>query len=106
MLAVPNDEKAGVIKTQLPKSFPDYGEPMVPQIEEVPPDEVLLPESVDHYSAAEAKTKKTVPRRHIHVVRPRPNFFERLVAGFIKLQKHHGRNHFVNRLVQTHGAAE
>ena len=37
LLAVPAGEKAPVIKIQLPKSFPEYGEPVVPQKEEVPP---------------------------------------------------------------------
>ena len=88
LLAVPAEEKTPVIKIQLPKSSPDYGEPVVPQIEEVPPQEVLVPEPLDHYSVAQAKTEKPAARRHMHVVRPRPNFFEKLVVGFINLQKH------------------
>ena len=87
MLAVPAGEKGSVIKIQPPKSFPDYGEPLVPQIEEVPPPEALVPEPSDHYLVAQAKTEKA-PRRNTHVARPRPNFFEKLLAGFIKLQKH------------------
>jgi hypothetical protein len=86
LLAVPAEEKAPVVKITPAKRFPDYGEPVVPQIEEVPPQEVVVPEPLEHYSGAQAK--KPVPRRHMHVVRPRPNFFEKLVAGFIKLQKH------------------
>jgi hypothetical protein len=97
LLAVPGEEKAPVIKTQLPKSFPDYGEPVVAQIEEMPPQEALLPQPSDHYSAAQAKTEKPAPRRHMHVVRPRPNFFEKLVAGFIKLQKHQAAKSFYKR---------
>ena len=89
LLAVPAEEKAPVIKIHPPKWFPDYGDPVVPQIEEVPPQEVLVPEPLGHYySVAQAKTEKPAPRRHRHVVRPRPNFFEKLVAGFINLQKH------------------
>jgi hypothetical protein len=49
---------------------------------------------VDHYSAVEAKTKKPAPRRQMHVVRRRPNFFEKLIADFIKLQKHHAAKSF------------
>jgi hypothetical protein len=86
LLAVP-EEKAPVIKIQPVKSFPDYGEPVVPQIEETPPREVTVPEGMDRYQVAQAKTEKTAPRHHRHVVRPRPNFFEKLVTGFIKLQK-------------------
>jgi hypothetical protein len=87
LLAVPAQEKVAVIKIQLPKSFPDYGEPMVPQIEETPPHEGLVPEPLDRY-VGQTKTEKPAPRRRIHVARPQPNFFEKLVAGFIKLQKH------------------
>ena len=89
LLAVPAEDKAPVIKIHPPKWFPDYGDPVVPQIEEVPPQDAVAPESLDHYySVAQAKTEKPAPRRHRHVVRRRPNFFEKLVAGFIKLQKH------------------
>ena len=89
LLGVPAEEKASVIKIHPPQSFPDYGEPVVPQIEEVPPQEVVVPEPLGHYySVAQAKTEKTAPRRHMRVVRPQPNFFEKLVTGFINLQKH------------------
>ena len=88
MLAVPAEENAPVIKIHPPKSFPDYGDPVVPQIEQVPPQEVVVPEpSVHYYSVAQAKTEKSATRHHTHIVRPQPNFFEKLVAGFIKLQK-------------------
>ena len=88
MLAVSAEEKAPVIQIHPPKWFPDYGDPVVPQIEQVPPQEVAAPEPLVHYySVAQAKTEKPAPRRHMHVVRPRPNFFEKLVAGFVKLQK-------------------
>jgi hypothetical protein len=66
LLAVPAGEKAQVIKIQLPKSSPDYGEPEVPQIEEMPPQEVLVPEPLDHYSVPQAKTEKAAARRHMH----------------------------------------
>ena len=106
LLAVPAEEKTPVIKIQLPKSSPDYGEPVVPQIEEVPPQEVLVPEPLDHYSVAQANTEKPAARRYMHVVRPRPNFFEKLVGGFIKLQKHQASKYFVNGLEELRGAAE
>ena len=101
LLAVPAEEKAPVIKIQLPKPSPDYGDLEVPQIEEVPPQEVLVPEPLDHYSVAQAKTEKSAPRRHMHVVRHRPNFFEKLVAGFIKLQKHQAPKSFCKRSHKT-----
>ena len=106
LLAVPAEEKASVIKIQLPKSWPDYGEPVVSQIEEVPPEEALLPEPLDHYLVAQAKAEKPAPRHHMHVVRRQPNFFEKLVAGFIKLQKHQASKSFCKRSQQPRGAAE
>ncbi|HEY2680033.1 MAG TPA: hypothetical protein VGI59_01815 [Candidatus Udaeobacter sp.] len=88
LLAAPAEEKTAVIKIHPANGFPDYGEPVVPQIEDVPPQEAVVPESSAHYYSVQAKTEKPAPRRRMHVLRPRPNFFEKLVAGFIKLQKH------------------
>jgi hypothetical protein len=107
MLAVPAEEKAPVIKVNPPKSFPDYGDPVVPQIEEVPPQENAVPEpSVHYYSVAQAKTEKPATRRHMHVVRRQPNFFEKLVSGFIKLQKPQAAKPLRKRSHTTRGAAE
>jgi hypothetical protein len=61
---------------------------MVPQIEEMPPQKVLVFEPSDCYVVAQTKTEKPAPRRRANVVRARPNFFEKLVAGFIKVVKH------------------
>jgi hypothetical protein len=98
LLAVPAEEKAPVIQIHPPKWFPDYGDPVVPQIEQVPPQEAVVPEpSVHYYSVAQAKTEKPAPRRHMHVVRPQPNFFEKLVTGFIKLQKPEAAKSFHKR---------
>ena len=103
LLAVPPEEKTPVFITHAAKSWPDYGEPMVPQIEEVAPQEVLVPqellvpEPLDDYSFAQAKTKKPVPRRHMHVVRQPPNFFEKLVASFNRLQKRQAAKSFCKR---------
>jgi hypothetical protein len=86
LLAVPAEEKPPVIEIQPAKSFPDYGEPVVPQIKETPPQEAV-PKPMDRYLVTQAKTKKTVTLHHRHVVRAPTNFFEKLIAGFIKLQK-------------------
>jgi hypothetical protein len=85
LLAVPAQGNTLVVKLH-PEWKWEYGAPVVPQIEE----EVPVPEPLDHYSVALAKTKteKQAPRRYRHVARPRPNFFERLLVSFIKLQKH------------------
>jgi hypothetical protein len=48
-------------------------------------------------SVAQAKSEKLAPRRQMHVVRPQPNFFEKLVTGFIKLQKHQPAKSFSKR---------
>ena len=70
LLAVPAEEKGPVIKIHPPKSFPDYGDPVVPQIEEVPPQEAAVPEPVVHYySVAQAKTEKPAPSP-AHACRP------------------------------------
>ena len=88
LLAVPAEEKAPVIQIHPPKWFPDYGDPVVPQVEEMPPQEVVVPEpSVHYYSVAQEKTEKPATHRHMHIVRRQPNFFEKLVSGFINLQK-------------------
>jgi len=85
LLAVPAEEKAAVVKSPA-KWAQEYGAPVVPQIEE----EVKVPEPSEHYCAqAKTKTEKQgPPRGQRHVTRPRSNFFERLVASFINLQKH------------------
>jgi hypothetical protein len=87
LLAVPAEEKAPVVTIYPAKWRGLEDAPLVPQIEE----EVLVaPEPLEHYySVAQAKTKteKQAPRRHRYVARARPNFFEKLVVGFMNLQK-------------------
>ena len=85
LLAVPAEEKAPVVKMSPGKWTEDA--PVVPQIEE---EAQVVPEPLEQYSVAQAKTKteKQAPRRREHVARPRPDFFEKLVVDFINLQKH------------------
>ena len=103
LLAVPAEEKAPIVKIH-PEWRAEYGAPVVPQIEE----DVVAPEPLEHYSVAQAKTKteKQAPRRHRHIARARPNFFEKLLIGFINLQKHQTAKSFVNGPVQPPSAAE
>ena len=103
LLAVPAEEKAPIVKIH-PEWRAEYGAPVVPQIEE----DVVAPEPLEHYPVAQAKTKieKQAPRRHRHIARTCPNFFEKLLIGFINLQNIRRRNHFVNGLVQPRSAAE
>jgi hypothetical protein len=82
------------IRTTSPSALPvridpakwgqEYGALLAPQIEEE-----VLPEPLEDYSVAAARTKieKQASHRHRHVARSRPGLFKRLVAGFIKLQK-------------------
>jgi hypothetical protein len=87
LLAFPVEGKGPVVKIYSAKWAQEYGAPVVPQIEE---EDLVVPEPLERYSVAQAETKteKQAPRRHRHVARPRPNFFEKLVDGFINLQKH------------------
>ena len=103
LLAVPAEEKAPIVKIH-PEWRAEYGAPVVPQIEE----DVVAPEPLEHYPVAQAKTKieKQAPRRHRHIARTCPNFFEKLLIGFINLQKHQTAKSFVNGPVQPPSAAE
>jgi hypothetical protein len=85
LLAVPGEEKARIVKIHPLKWAEDA--PLVPQIEE---EDLVVPEPLEHYSVAQVKTKTETPapRRHRYVARPRPSFFEKLVVGFMNLQKH------------------
>jgi hypothetical protein len=103
LLAVPAEEKAPVVKIHTNKWAEEA--PLVPQIEK---EALVVPEPLEHYSVAQAKTKteKQAPRHHRHVARPRPNFFEKLVVGFINLQKHQPAKSSRERSRQPRGAAE
>ena len=95
LLAAPAEERAPVVKFH-PSKWAEDG-PLVPQIEK---EALVVPEPLEHYSVAQAKTKteKQAPRHHRHIARARPNFFEKLLIGFIKLQKRQAaKNHFVKR---------
>jgi hypothetical protein len=94
LFAVPAEEKAPIVKIH-PEWRAEYGAPVVPQIEE----DVVGPEPSEHYSVAQAKTKteKQAPRRHRHIARARANFFEKLLIGFINLQKHQTAKSFRKR---------
>jgi hypothetical protein len=81
LLAPPAEEKIAAVKFHQARAE----EGLPPQIEK----EAMVPEPLEQYLVAQAKTKteKEAPRRYRHVARPRPNFFEKLVVGFINLQK-------------------
>ena len=93
LLAFPAEEKGAAVKFHQARAE----EGLPPQIEMEP---YVIPEPVERYSSiwryaagaqftqAKTKTEKQAPRRYRHVARPRQNFFEKLVVGFINLQKH------------------
>lgn len=101
------------IRTTSPSALPvkihpakwaqQYDAPVAPQIEE----KVLVPEPLERYSVAQARTKteKQASDRHRHVARLRPSLFKKLVTGFIKLQKQPAKS-FRKTQVQPRGAAE
>jgi len=81
LFAIPAEEKAPIVKIH-PEWGAEYGAPVVPQIDE----EAAVPGPLEHYSVAQhAKNERQALRRHRHVARPCPNFFEKLVASFINL---------------------
>jgi len=101
------------IRTTSPSALPvkihpakwaqQYDAPVAPQIEE----KVLVPEPLERYSVAQARTKteKQASHRHRHVARLRPSLFKKLVAGFIKLQKQPAKS-FRKTRVQPGSPAE
>ena len=99
LLAIPAEEKASIVRTHPEWTF-EYGAPAVPQVEVAPlKEEAGVPEPLEHYSVAQAKTKteKRTLRHQRHIARARPNFFEKLVIGFIHLQKHQTAKSFHKR---------
>jgi serine/threonine protein kinase len=101
------------IRTTSPSALPvkihpttwaqEYDAPVAPQIEE----KVLVPEPLERYSVAQARTKteKQASHRYRHVARPRPSLFKKLVTGFIKLQKQPAKS-FRKTRVQPGSPAE
>ena len=87
LLAAPAEEKAPIVKIHPAKWGGLEDAPLVPQIaQEVP----VVPEPLEQYLVAQAKKKieRQVTRRHRYFAPSRPNFFEKLVVGFVNLQKH------------------
>lgn len=99
LLAIPAEEETSSVRIHPEWTF-EYGAPSVPQLEVTPLQEgVGVPESSEHYSVAQAKTKaeKQASRHQRHIARAHPNFFQKLVSGFINLQKHQPAKSFSKR---------
>jgi hypothetical protein len=100
LLAFPAEDKRTAFEFRQAKA--ELGLP--PQIED---DVAVTPESVDQYSIVHVKPKiGTTTSRHRHVARRRLNFFEKLVIGFINLQKHQPAKTATKQSQTTSRAAE
>ena len=89
LVAFPAEDKRAAIEFREARA--ELGLP--PQIEDDVAvrerDLAVIPEPVDHCSSVHVKPKiRATTSRRTHVACRRPNFFERIVAGFISLQKH------------------
>src|SRR4029077_16758974 len=87
-LAFPAEDKRAAIEFRQARA--ELGLP--PQIEDdvavTERDLAVIPEPVDQYLSVQAKPKiRATTSRHRHVVRRPPNFLEKLVISFVKLQK-------------------
>ena len=82
------DKRAGI---EFHQARAELGLP--PQIEDdvavTERDLAVIPEPMDQYLSVHLKPKiRPTTARHRHVAHQRPNFLEKLVISFIKLQKH------------------
>ena len=89
LLASPAEDKRAAIEFREARA--ELGLP--PQIEDAVAvaegDVAVIPEPVNQYSSVQVKPKiRTTTSRHRHIARRRLNFLEKLVVGFINLQKH------------------
>ncbi len=89
LLASPAEDKRAAIEFREARA--ELGLP--PQIEDAVAvaegDVAVIPEPVNQYSSVQVKPKiRTTTSRHRHIARRRLNFLEKLVVGFVNLQKH------------------
>ena len=87
--AFPAEDKRAAIEFREARA--ELGLP--PQIEDnvaaTERDLAVIPEPVDQYWSVQVKPKiRTTTSRHRHIARRHLNFLEKLVVGFISLQKH------------------
>src|SRR5258705_14007573 len=86
LLAFPAEEKRAAFEFRQARA--ELG--LMHQIEDekIEDDVAVTPEPVDQYSIVHVKPKtQTTTSRHRHIAHRRLNFFEKLVVGFINLQK-------------------
>jgi hypothetical protein len=87
LLAFPAEHKRAAIEFRQARA--ELGVPPQIEDEKIEDDVAVTPEPVDQYSIAHAKPKEqATTSRHRHVAHRRLNFLEKLVVGFINLQKH------------------
>jgi hypothetical protein len=87
LLAVPAEDKRAAIEFRQARD--ELGLPPQIEDEKIEDEVAVTPEPVKLYSMVHVKPKiRTTTSRHRHVARRRLNFFEKLAASFINLQKH------------------
>jgi hypothetical protein len=87
LLAFSAEEKRAALEFRQARA--ELGLPPQIEGEKIENDVAVAPEPVDQYSIVHVKPKtQTTTSRHRHIARRHLNFFEKLVVGFINLQKH------------------
>ena len=103
--AFPAEDKRAAIEFRQAKA--ELGLPPQIEDEKIEDDVAVTPESVDQYSIVHVKPKiGTTTSSHRHVAHRRLNFFEKLVASFINLQKHQPAKTATKQSQTTSRAAE
>ena len=88
LLAFPAEEKRAALEFRQARA--ELGLPPQIEDEKIEDDVAVIPEPVDQYSIVHVKPKtQTTTSRHRHIAHRRLNFFEKLVVGFVNLQKQH-----------------
>lgn len=84
--AFPAEDKLAAFEFRQAKA--ELGLPPQIEDEKIADDVAVLPQPVDKYSIVHPKPEVRIPTsRHRHIARQRPNFLEKLVVSFIRLQK-------------------
>ena len=103
--AFPAEDNRAAIEFRQAKA--ELGLPPQIEDEKIEDDVAVTPESVDQYSIVHVKPKiGTTTSSHRHVAHRRLNFFEKLVASFINLQKHQPAKTATKQSQTTSRAAE
>ena len=90
LLAFPAEDKRAAIEFREARTELGLPPQIADDVAVTGRDLAVIPEPVDQYSSVHVKPKiRATTSRHRHVARRRLNFLEKIVVGFISLQKHH-----------------